>query len=288
MTARDLAFLTLAVVAAGSAGASRNPPAGEAIGAQSAIRASQAAIGKAVSDHWFTRTDGRQLRLAELRGRPVVVSLIYTSCHDICPGATVALQRAVREARQVLRHNEFTVLSVGFDTERDTPPRMLSFARSLGLQAEPGWHFVSADAATMTAFARELGFTYSPSPRGFDHVLQTSLIDREGRVFGQIYGMDIAAPALVDPLKKIWLGDAPAAIPGLTWLERARLLCTVFDPKAGRYRFDYSIILSMITAALSFAAILAFIVHALRTGRRAPPGNPAHGGGSMPAPTRGT
>lgn len=287
MSARSLALLTLAIAAAGSAAASQDSPAGESIGARSALETSQAAIGKPVSDHWFTRTDGRQLRLADLRGQPVVVSLIYTSCHEVCPGATVALQRAVREARQVLRHNEFTVLSVGFDTERDTPPRMLSFARSLGLQSEPGWHFVSADPATMTAFARELGFTYQPSPRGFDHVLQTSLIDREGRVFGQLYGMDIAAPALVEPLKKIWLGSAPAAAPGLAWLERARLLCTVFDPKAGRYRFDWSIILSMITGAVSFAAIIAFIVHSLRTGRRPPPRDPTHGG-SMPAPTRGT
>lgn len=288
MKAPDLLLLTLAVAATGSAAASPDPaPAEGNGGAQSALRVSQAAIGRPVPDHGFTRTDGHQLRLAELRGQPVVVSLIYTSCHEICPGATVALRRAVREARQVLRHNDFTVLSVGFDTERDTPPRMLSFARSLGLQSEPGWHFVSADAATMAAFARELGFTFSPSARGFDHVLQTSLLDREGRVFGQIYGMDIAAPALVDPLKKIWLGAAPAAAPGLAWLERARLLCTVFDPKAGRYRFDWSIILSMITGAMSFAAIIAFIVHSLRSGRRAPPRDPRRGG-SLPAPTRGT
>ncbi|MBK7249692.1 MAG: SCO family protein [Gammaproteobacteria bacterium] len=262
--------MAIALAAASTASA-------EGLETRSTINASQAVIGRQVGDHWFTATDGRALRLSDLRGRPVVVSLIYTSCHEVCPGATTELQRAVRAARQVLRHNDFTVLSIGFDTGHDTPPRMLSFARSLGLQAEPGWRFLSTDAATIAELARELGFTYRPTPRGFDHVLQTTVLDREGRVFGQIYGMQIAPPALVEPLKRIYLGAAPATAPGVTWLERARLLCTVFDPKAGRYRFDYSLIISMITGALSFAAIAGFIVHSLRGRQRVAPRDTDHG-----------
>lgn len=278
MTTAGLAAGAMAIALAAASVAAAEGDAG-GVEARHAINTSQAVIGQQVADHWFTGTDGRSFRLGELRGKPVVVSLIYTSCHEICPGATVQLQQAVRAARQVLRDNDFTVLSIGFDTERDTAPRMLSFARSLGMQAEPGWRFLSTDAATMTALARELGFTYRPTPRGFDHVLQTTVLDREGRVFGQIYGMQIAAPSLVEPLKKIYLGGGPVATPGLAWLERARLLCTVFDPRAGRYRFDYSLILSMITGALSFAAIAGFIVHSLRTRRRP---EPRGAGGSGP------
>jgi protein SCO1/2 len=240
----------------------------EAVDAQRAVRNSQAAIGRRVSDHRFVRADGRMLQLAELRGRPIVVSLVYTSCHEICPGATAQLQRIVHAARQVLRDNPFTVLTVGFDSQNDTPERMASFAASLRMQREPEWYFLSADPATIAALAGEIGFSFAPTPRGFDHMLQTSVLDREGRVHAQIYGLEIAPPALIEPLKRIYLGRTPPAAASLAWLERVRLLCTVFDPKSGRYRFDYSLILSAVIGALCFAAVAAFIVHAWRARRR--------------------
>ena len=50
-----------------------------------------------------------------------------------------------------------------------------------------------------------------------------------------------------------------------------RLLCTVYDPKAGRYRFDYSLIVSIVTGALCFAVVAAFVVHAWRAQRHVRP-----------------
>jgi acetylornithine/succinyldiaminopimelate/putrescine aminotransferase len=67
-----------------------------------ALRASQAAIGRVLGDHQFTDQDGRPLRMAELRGRPLLLSLVYTHCYYICSGLTIRLRDAVRIAEDTL------------------------------------------------------------------------------------------------------------------------------------------------------------------------------------------
>ena len=63
-----------------------------------------------------------------------------------------------------------------------------------------GWTFASADAATIERLARDAGFTYFASPKGFDHITQTTIIDAAGRVMLQVYGEDFAPPLVVEPL----------------------------------------------------------------------------------------
>jgi hypothetical protein len=42
-------------------------------------------------------------------------------------------------------------------------------------------------------------------------------------------------------------------------IEGVRLFCTVFDPKSGRYRFDWSLILSIAIGTLCFAGVATFL-----------------------------
>ena len=63
-------------------------PAASSFDYDQALAVSQAAIGRSVSNVEFTAADGRRLTLADFRGRPLVVSMVYTSCHEICPMTT--------------------------------------------------------------------------------------------------------------------------------------------------------------------------------------------------------
>jgi protein SCO1/2 len=231
---------------------------------QEAMRLSQAAIGRPVGDVEFTTAAGQRLRLSQLAGRPVIVSMIYTSCVHICAPTTAELRRAVREARATLGTNAFTVVSVGFDTRNDTPDRMGSFARDLKID-DRGWYFASVSAADAAALSRDLGFTYAPASGGFDHLVQTTILDERGRVYRQIYGQSFLGATLVDPLRRIRIGSSPNldGAPGV--LERVRLLCTVFDPKSGRYLFDYSIALGGILGVLFVLMAAWFIARHWRT-----------------------
>ena len=181
---------------------------------------------------------------------------------------TRSLARTVRAARQALGEGSFSVATVGFDHRFDTPEQMRLYANRQGVSMSD-WSFLSGDSATIGRLLDQLGFTWTESPRGYDHLAQTTVIDGQGRVYRQIYGDSIAVPFLVEPLKEIALGrPAGPSVLG-DWIERVRLLCTVYDPNAGRYRFDYSIFVAAGVGVLCLGAVGVFIVRAWRDGGRA-------------------
>lgn len=72
-----------------------------AAGWNAALQASQAVIGQplgSVETMMFTDHQNRQVTLADLRGKPVVVSFVYTGCYQACPVATQGLMKAVAAA----------------------------------------------------------------------------------------------------------------------------------------------------------------------------------------------
>ena len=228
-----------------------------------AFARSQAAIGVLLDDHRFVDTRGQPVGLGDLRRRPLVMSLVYTSCPDTCNIVTHNLAQVVREAQRVLGEGSFTVATIGFDHRFDTPEQMRLYADRQGVDMAD-WRFLSGDAHTLEVLLEQVGFTYVESPRGYDHLAQISVIDAGGRVYRQIYGDAFSAPSLVEPLKELALGR-PAAAPALGgWIERVKLICTVYDPNSGRYRFDYSIFVAAGVGLLCLGGIAVFIVRAWR------------------------
>lgn len=230
-----------------------------AFDADEALAFSQAAIGRPVGVHPLLDRSAQPFELRQLRGRPVVLSMIYTSCYHVCPMLTRHLADAVDIAREALGDDAFAVVTVGFDTAADRPERMRMFAAQHGIDA-PDWFFLSGDPDSIDGLARDVGFTFFASPKGFDHISQTTVIDGDGRVYRQVYGQTFETPALVEPLKEL-VFDTPVEA-GLveTWLDNVRLFCTVYDPSSGRYRFDYSIFVSAFVGLMCLGAVATFIL----------------------------
>ena len=231
--------------------------------AEAALRASQSAIGRSLGSHRLLDSDGRPVAIAELRGRPLVLNLVYTSCYHSCNVSTRYLAGMVAIARDALGENAFSVATIGFDSVNDTPARMADYAARQNVD-EPGWLFLSGDRASIDALVGELGFTYAASPKGFDHLAQVTVVDADGVVYRQIYGDRFEPPALVEPLKElVWGLDAsPGMVQG--WVDNVRFFCTIYDPSTGRYRFDYSIFVGIFVGVICLGAIAWFIVRAWR------------------------
>ena len=235
--------------------------------ATKALERSRNAIGERLDDHRLVDTRGSDVRLGDLRGRPLVLSLVYTSCPDTCSIVTRNLASVVQAARQALGEHSFSVATVGFDARFDTPEQMRMYADRQGVRASD-WRFLSGDPRTLERLLDQLGFTYVESPRGYDHLAQTTVIDTQGRVYRQIYGDSFTVPSLVEPLKELALGR-PAGVSAVgDWIDRVKLLCTVYDPTAGRYRFDYSIFVAIGVGVLCLGGVGVFIVRAWREGGR--------------------
>ncbi|HEY5645280.1 MAG TPA: SCO family protein [Pseudomonadales bacterium] len=214
-----------------------------------ALAVSQAAIGTAVGDQRFRSINGEQVSLSRYRGKPLVISLIYTSCYHICPTTTRHLAEVVKKARRVLGADSFHVVTLGFDAANDTPERMRVFAAEQGVEPR-GWDFLSGDQASIDALAATLGFLYYSTPSGFDHLIQSTIIDAEGSVFRQVYGIQFDTPHLIEPLKVLVFGEQESASLLDQITARVKLFCTVYDPASDSYRFDYSIFVGLATGIL--------------------------------------
>lgn len=224
-----------------------------ALDQRAAIAASQSVIGSTPADYTMLDREGRPVRLSSYRGKPLLVSFIYTGCFHICPTSTVALQRAVSAMRDQFGAGQFAIVSIGFNQPADTPAALAAFAAQHRI-TDVNWELLSPRREDVAALASDFGFGYVATPAGFDHTLQVTIVDARGVIRRQVYGDQFTAAALGEPLKQLLAGRA--ALAGLRLsdiIDRVRILCSVYDPATGRYRTDY-------TLALEIAGGLTFIV----------------------------
>jgi len=231
-----------------------------------ALALSQGAIGRAPGEVRFTAADGRSLRLADFRGKPLVLSMVYTSCYQVCPLTTRYLAQVVDKARAALGEDSFAVAVVGFDAALDTPAAMAYFGRQQGID-ERGWYLLSASARDIERLAADTGFRFVPSASGFDHLIQATVFDAEGRVYRQVYGQVFDTPLLVDPLLELVLGRGAPEQPLLAGLlGRIKLFCTTYDPARDGYYLDYSLFLGMLIGGFIIVFTALVVLRGWRNG----------------------
>ena len=229
-----------------------------------ALEVSQGAIGNQLGNYRFTDTDGQVVSLDQLRGKPLVLSMVFTSCYQICPMTTRYLSKIVQKARETLGDDSFAVVLVGFDTTVDTPDAMRFFAAKQGV-SDKNWRLLSTDAQTIASLSKDVGFQFFSSSNGFDHLIQATVIDAEGKVYRQVYGQVFDTPLLVDPLIELVLGRTPPEQPLLANLfDKIKLFCTTYDPVRDGYYFDYSLFLGMLIGGTIILFTGAIVVRGWR------------------------
>lgn len=235
-----------------------------------AIAKSTQALGRTVGDHSLTDSRGTPFSLAEYRGIPLVISLVYSSCSSVCPPTTQHTIDAVTEAGRVFGFDRFAVLTVGFDARNDTVPRMAQFASQQGIKL-PNWRVASGDPATIDALLGDIGFSYRAAAGGFDHPTQTTIVDRNGKVYRHVYGEAFPLRMFMEPMKDVIYGTStPFTLTGI--VDRIKFICTSYDPGAGRYRIDYGLVFGSVLAAISLLVMLGMLLREWRRAGHAPTG----------------
>jgi protein SCO1/2 len=252
-----------------AASAAAAPGLSSTLDQAAALRASQAVLGRAIGDYTLQDREGRAVRLSSYRGKPLLVNFIYTGCFQVCPTTTRALQKVISVARDALGDGRFNVISIGFNQPADSPQALKSFAAQYGINS-PNWEFLSPPAAIVPDLARDFGFGFVATAAGFDHLLQVSVVDAEGRIYRQIYGEDYSADYLTEPLKQLITGTPVADATSLSGiLEQVRILCSVYDPRTGKYRVSYGLVLEIAGGATFLLWIIWFFLSEWLTRRRA-------------------
>ena len=247
---RTLALLWILMLIFPAQAQTKSEPT-EILDARQVYETSQNVIGREVGSHVLRDKNNALLALSDLRGRPLVISLVYTSCSSICPVTTDHLHNAVSDARRVLGEGSFAVLTFGFDASGDKPARLRAFAISHRLNQLDDWYLASADPVVTEALLRDLGFTWRAAAGGFDHPSQTTILDGRGRVYRQLYGEDFPLPVFMAPLKELVLGRTTLSIAPADLWNRITFLCTVYNPLTRAYRFDYGLLFGIFFGAVS-------------------------------------
>lgn len=235
---------------------------------EQALRTSQAAIGRQIGEHILLDRDGIPVSLAAFRGKPLLVSFIYTGCFQICPTTTRSLQEAVSGLQKSVGINQFNVISIGFNQPADSPQALKAFANQYAIN-QPNWHFLSPPAALVPTLAQDFGFVFQASPAGFDHVLQVSILDAQGRIVRQVYGENLVASELGEPIKMLLAGQPVQSHEVLEELvDKVRLLCTVYDPKTGTYKVDYTLPIQIAGGVMFFILMIIFFINEWRASRK--------------------
>jgi protein SCO1/2 len=235
---------------------------------ETALRLSQAAIGTSPADYTLLDRQGKPVRLSSFRGKPLLVSFIYTGCFQICPTNTRSLYEAVQALQKLVGRDKFNVISIGFNQPYDSPQAMRSFAAQHAINAA-NWEFLSPHPSIVTALTRDFGFSYAATSSGIDHVLEVTLLDAQGRINAQVYGDRLSPEKLGEPVRQLLRGEPIQNNLSLSELiNRVRIICTVYDPTTGAYRYDYGLFLEIAGGCTFFLFMIWFFTEEWRMRRR--------------------
>ena len=127
--------------------------------------------GVRAPDFRLHNQDGEKVTMRSLRGRPVVVTFLYTTCQDSCP----IQAQTVRGALDELGH-DVPALAIAVDPPRDTPERAQAF---LAKQRATGRiDFVLGSRAQLRPLWK--GYAIRPQAVDEEHMARITLVDSRG------------------------------------------------------------------------------------------------------------
>lgn len=159
---------------------------------ETATNTAQKAISDAsifdIESTWKTQDD-KPIKLAELKGKTLVMAMIFTHCQSACPRIISDLQR-IESAIPKAQLPKVQFVLVSMDPNRDTPKRLKEFAAEHQLD-ESRWTLLTSNENDALEFANAIGVKYKKTNEGgFDHSNIIHIIDKNGVIIYQQVGLE--------------------------------------------------------------------------------------------------
>ena len=144
---------------------------------------------------------GRDLTLASLKGRPVLIDFIYTSCPGPCPLMTSRMA-AVAKLLGPKLGKQVTFVSITIDPEHDRPAQLARYAREFGAD-EPGWLFLTGTPAQIDRVLALYDLKQARNPDGtVNHAAASFLLGPDGHQVRQYQPLEVKASAVVADIER--------------------------------------------------------------------------------------
>jgi protein SCO1 len=136
----------------------------------------------------LTSQDGAQISLADLRGKVIAVTFIFTLCTATCPVLTPMMSLVQGQLGPDFG-NEVVFASITVDPERDTPEMLKLYAQAYGADIA-GWSFLTGSPPVIADLTRRYGvFALKNLDGDIEHSFLTSIVDRRGILRVQYLGV---------------------------------------------------------------------------------------------------
>ncbi len=138
---------------------------------------------------WNTE-EGKSIELVDLKGKTLVMVMIYTTCKAACPRLVADMRNIEKQIPENLL-SDISFVLVSIDPETDTPKRLKEFAIENFMNDEQ-WTFLQGTNNTVREFANVLAVKYKQiSPMDFSHSNIISIFNPQGELVHQQEGLGV-------------------------------------------------------------------------------------------------
>lgn len=172
----------------------------------SEMQAKEIAAKKAISDmsiynlpSQWTNQDGETIQMEDLKGKVLVMVMIYTSCKSACP-RLVADMRNIESRLPDNNKDNVQLVLVSIDPAVDTPERLKSFSIENKMEGDQ-WVFLRSTEENTREFSAVLAVNYKKiSPMDFSHSNIISVFNSEGELAYQQEGLGVSSDEIIQKI----------------------------------------------------------------------------------------
>lgn len=149
----------------------------------------------------LTNQNGHDFKLREHLGKPVLVSMFYTSCKFVCP-MLIDTMTLIRQGLTPQERAQLDLLLISFDPAHDDVNKLKSIATARELDSAQ-WTLARTTDGNARKIAATLGIQYRLLADGdYNHTTVLVLLDGEGRIVGRSKKMGTADADFIQLVKK--------------------------------------------------------------------------------------
>jgi protein SCO1 len=145
-----------------------------------------------------TNQYGKTLSLASLKGKPLLVSFIHTSCKGVCELITAKMKSVANDLGE--SGTRVMMVSISTDPEDDGPAQLMAYAKKEDV-ADDGFVFLTGKPAALKKVLAVYGVNQSPGDNAMTHVLELFLIGPDGHQVRRYHGLNIQAAKVADDIR---------------------------------------------------------------------------------------
>jgi protein SCO1 len=212
----------------------------------------------------FTDESGKQVKLGDFLGKPVILTLVYYTCEHICPQLLAGLAQALPRLAMT-PGKDYRMITVSFD-ETDKPQAAAAtkhnYIKAIGTPfPEAAWKFLTGPKESIQDLTGAVGFSYRKDSHGFTHPVVLIFITPEGNISSYFYVTKFqygAAYPIAFTSFDLNMGLTQAAQgKAVTGFKRALLYCFSHEPPGQSKFFTFIFGMGIVT----LVALASFFIY---------------------------